>query len=120
MTSQTILIVEDDLPTRELYERELSRYYHVLACANDQDALAAMHAQHVCAVILEPSLPDGRGWDLLAHIRHTPGLQSVPVILCSTLNARRRAMALGATLYLVKPVLPTVLLETLRRIMPAA
>jgi CheY-like chemotaxis protein len=119
MTSQTILIVEDDLPTRELYERELSRCYHVLACANDQDALAAIHMHRVCAIILEPSLPDGRGWDLLRLIRTMPDMQSIPVILCSTLNARRRAMALGATLYLVKPVLPMVLLETLRQMVPA-
>lgn len=120
MNSQTVLIIEDDQPTRELYQRELSATYTVLACANEQEALAAIHANCVSAIIMEPSLPDDRGWALLATIRRMPGMQSVPVILCSTLNARRRAMTLGATLYLVKPVLPTALVETLRQVMSLA
>lgn len=115
MNSQTILIVEDDQPTRELYQRELGACYNVLACANQEAALAAIRSHQLSAIILEPSLPDGGGWELLSSIRSMPNLQTVPIILCSTLNARRKAISLGATLYLVKPVLPAMLLEAVRQ-----
>ncbi|NJM05458.1 response regulator [Candidatus Gracilibacteria bacterium] len=116
----TILVIEDDLPTRELYERELRLCYHVVTCDSEEQALKLLHEHVVAAVVLEPTLPDGQGWHLLAHIRATPHLHSVPIILCSTQNARRRAMTLGATIYLTKPVLPATLLETLRHVVPSA
>lgn len=117
MMSQTILIVEADQPTRELYERELGADYTVLACPDDRDILGAINAHHVSALILEPSLPAGRGWALLQQIRSSADLHALPVILCSTQNAQRRAAALGATMYLVKPVLPAKLLEALRQVL---
>ena len=41
-TSQTILLIEDDQATRELYQRELSRDYQVLACASESEALSLL------------------------------------------------------------------------------
>jgi DNA-binding response OmpR family regulator len=111
-----ILIVEDDQPTRELYQRELSLHYAVFACADEAGALEIIHSHDLCAIVLEPSLPDERGWALLEAIRTMPSTSSIPVIVCSTLDERKRGMQLGATVYLVKPVLPTTLLRTLSQI----
>jgi DNA-binding response OmpR family regulator len=116
----TILVIEDDLPTRELYERELRLWYHVMTCDSEQQALKLLNEHPIEAVVLEPALPDDQGWHLLTLIRATPHLCKVPIILCSTQNARRRAMMLGATVYLTKPVLPAALLETLRQVVPNA
>jgi len=115
-TTHTILIVENDLPTLELYQRELSRDYRILACREAQQALVWLHAQHISVVVLEPSAPDEQGWSLLAAIKSLPGPASIPVVLCSTLDERKRGMEMGAVAYLVKPVLPTTLRETLRQI----
>jgi DNA-binding response OmpR family regulator len=115
-TAQSILIVECDLPTLELYQRELSRDYQILACSETQKALALLQTHPVSAVVLEPSTPDEQGWSLLAAIKSLPGPASIPVILCSTLDERKRGMEMGAVAYLVKPVLPTTLRETLRQI----
>jgi DNA-binding response OmpR family regulator len=113
---QAILIVENDGPTRELYLRELSRDYRVFACSDEHDVLTLLRAHNICAVGLEPSHPGGRGWELLAAMKHANDTRSVPIILCSTLDERKRGMELGACAYLVKPVLPATLLETLRRV----
>jgi DNA-binding response OmpR family regulator len=115
--TQEILIVECDLPTLELYLRELSRDYQILACSETQQALALLQAHSVAAVVLEPSTPDGQGWSLLAAIKSLPGSPPIPVVLCSTLDERKRGMEMGAAAYLVKPVLPTTLLKTLRQVM---
>src|SRR5436189_3796740 len=99
----SVLIVEDDPPTLELYRRELSRTYHVLACSEERQALELLRTQAVCALVLEPAVLGGRGWDLLTAIKNSPQAHAVPVILCSTLDRRRRGMEMGAAACLVKP-----------------
>ena len=111
-----ILIVEDDPPTLELYRRELSRTYQVLACTDEQEALEALRTEDLCAMVLEPALLGGRGWDLLTTIKNSPQGYDIPVILCSTLDKRKRGLEMGAAACLVKPVLPTTLLETVQRV----
>jgi len=115
-----ILIIEDDPPTLELYRRELSRSYQVVACSDEHEALEVLRTQALCALVLEPALLGGRGWALLTAIKNSPQAQDLPVVLCSTLDKRRRGLELGAAACLVKPVLPTTLLETLRRVTQSA
>ena len=115
--TQEILIVECDLPTLELYLRELSRDYQIVACSETKQAMALLQTHSVAAVVLEPSTPDEQGWSLLADIKSLPGSSPIPVVLCSTLDERKRGMEMGAAAYLVKPVLPTTLLKTLRQVM---
>jgi DNA-binding response OmpR family regulator len=115
-TTQAILIVERDLATLELYQRELSRDYEILTCSEARQALALLRAHRISAVVLEPSTPDGQGWSLLAAIKSLPGSSPIPVVLCSTLDERKRGMEMGAVAYLVKPVLPTTLRKTLRQV----
>jgi DNA-binding response OmpR family regulator len=43
--------------------------------------------------------------------------QGIPLIVCSTLDERRRGIALGAAAYLVKPTLPATLLATLQQVL---
>lgn len=112
----TILIIEDHLPTLELYQRELSRAYRVLVCCNRSEALQVLQTQSVSAVVLEPAAWGGEGWAILAAIMQASTERSVPVIVCSTQDERKRGLEMGASLCLVKPVLPTTLLELLHRI----
>src|SRR5437868_2646404 len=111
-----ILIVEDDQPTLELYRRELSREYRVSACSSESDALEAVRTLNLCAVVLEPAALGGQGWSLLATINARYHTRPIPVIVCSVLDERKRGLEMGAVACLVKPVLPTTLLEILRRV----
>ena len=116
VNKQAILIVECDLPTLELYRRELSRDYQIFTCSEAQQALALLQTNRISAVVLEPSAPDDQGWSLLAAIKNLPGHTPIPVVLCSTLDERKRGMEMGAAAYLIKPVLPTTLREKLRQV----
>lgn len=111
-----ILIIDSDRPTLELYQRELSHHYQIFACSEVQQALALLQAHPISAVVLEPSAPDDQGWSLLADIKRLPGPASVPVVLCTTLDERKRGMEMGVAAYLIKPVLPVTLLEVLRKV----
>ena len=113
---QAILIVEYDEPTRELYLRELSRDFRVFTCCDEWAALELLHTHDIRAVVLEPGAAEGGGWDLLASLKHADDTRAVPIILCSALDERKRGLELGASAYLVKPVLPATLLEVVRRV----
>ncbi|MBN9390099.1 MAG: response regulator [Chloroflexi bacterium] len=111
-----VLLIEDDPSTRELYQRELSRDYEVLTCSTESEALALLDLHPVCAIVLEPGLQNGQGWSLLAMLHAMPRTRTIPIILCSTLDERRRGMELGATLYLTKPVLPEHLVKKIHEV----
>jgi response regulator RpfG family c-di-GMP phosphodiesterase len=112
----TILLIEDDQPTSELYQRELGRDYQVLACDNESEALALLANHPVCSIILEPVLQSGQGWAFLTMLHSMPQTRTIPIILCSTLDERRRGLELGAIRYLIKPVSPIALLEVIHQI----
>ncbi len=96
---QAILIVDNDHSTRELYQLEL------------------MHHHKIRAVVLEPGPANSRGWNLLADLKRDPETSTIPIIVCTAQDERRRGLALGAAAYLIKPVLPATLLEALRLIL---
>jgi DNA-binding response OmpR family regulator len=109
-----VLMVENDLPTIELYRSILCKDYEMLICSKDSDVVEALASNDVRAVILEPTLDRGRGWDIFAAVRKAVGDRSVPVIVCSTSDDRKRGLEMGAASFLVKPVLPDLLLATVR------
>jgi len=115
-TIPTILIVESNFPTLQLYQRALSQEYDVLACSDETQALKMLGTRELQAVVLEPAIYGGRGWSLLAALKAGPQTQFVPVILCTILDERKRGLEMGAAACLVKPVLPTTLLQTLRNV----
>jgi DNA-binding response OmpR family regulator len=114
---QAILIIESDSPTRELYTRELNRDYRVFACSDQHEALELLDSHAIDAIVVEPSRPNGQGWAFLAALHAAEVAQSVPVVVCSTLDERTRGVELGVSAYLIKPVLPRTLAETLHRLL---
>jgi len=116
MTKPIILMVESDIPTIELYRGALSEKYEVLARSNQTDVLEILLTVDVRAIILEPALAGGRGWGIFAAICDANRERPVPVIVCTTSDERKRGLKMGATAFLVKPVLPGELLEALRQL----
>ena len=116
-TPPTILIIDSDLVMLELYSRELSQHFDVLACSRKNEVLKNIKERNVNAVVLEPDAWNGQGWDLLNSLLALPAdVRSCPIILCSLLDERKRGLDKGADVFLVKPVLPSQLLETLRQL----
>src|SRR5215470_15568998 len=89
----TILIVDDDGPTLELYSNALRQTYHVITCSTWQDAMELMSIHAPQIIVLEPSIAGYRAWELLKDIVR---LYSVSVIICSALDERRYGLEAGA------------------------
>jgi DNA-binding response OmpR family regulator len=109
-----VLLVDDDGPTLELYTNTLKTHYPIIACSNWQDAVEILAAQKVELVVIEPTVAGQKAWDALEELIRTRGLS---VVICSALDDRRFGLAAGALAYLVKPVLPSTLLEALNSIL---
>jgi response regulator RpfG family c-di-GMP phosphodiesterase len=115
----TIVLIEKDEVTLELYQRELSKSFGVLAFTEITGVLEALANQDIQAVVIEPEIHSGEGWELIHSIHMTFPNRSIPVIVCSTRDTSDISRAGEVTKHLTKPVLPKTLrektLETVRK-----
>ena len=100
-----LLLVEDTGSLAELLQGALGREDFVIDCmATLADAREALLCATYSAIILDLSLPDGDGLDLLKEIR--TGSSHIPVLILSArdrIEDRIRGLNFGADDYLPKP-----------------
>lgn len=113
-----ILIVEDDADIVALAKHWLERAgYDVRHAADGPAALAALAEDPLPAVLLlDVMLPKIDGFELLRRIRAEPRTKRLPVIMVTSFSRDKdveRGRALGATDYIVKPLME---LDFLKRI----
>jgi DNA-binding response OmpR family regulator len=108
----TVVVCEDDGPTRELLCDHLGAdRYATLAAECAADALRHCHYKHPDLLVLDLILPDAPGLDVLREIRASEGATGrydphLPVIVLSGRGSeadRVRGLVEGADDYVVKP-----------------
>lgn len=107
----SIVLIEKDDVTLDLYRRELSKSFEVLSFNQLDGVLDVISSQDVEAVILEPEISSGQGWELISSINAAIPGRSIPIIVCSTRDTNGDRMRGTVTKYLTKPVLPNDLKE---------
>ncbi len=112
----TILVVDDNAGLVALFQRYLGGHdvYVVGATSGEQALLLAKELQPR-VITLDVMMPHEDGWEILQKLESAPDTRHIPVIICSVLNERELALAMGASDYLVKPISQMELLATLRR-----
>jgi CheY-like chemotaxis protein len=124
-----ILLVEDDpgdvLMTREAFEHHKvgNRLYVV---SDGVEALRFLHRKGPYAdvprpglILLDLNLPRRDGREVLADIRSTPDLRSIPVVVLTTSAAEEdilRSYRLNASAYATKPVDFARFIEVVRQL----
>jgi len=112
----TVLVVEDNPDTIELYRRYLdSTPFQVVAVSDGTQALARAEADRPTVILLDVMMPSRDGWEILQMLKSRAETESIPVVVCSVLKERELALALGAAEMLIKPVGRTDLLRALDR-----
>jgi len=114
---QLVLLVEDSLVTTE----QITRYLQEMGVQSVSQALATGLVDKAAelqpgVILLDLYLPDKSGWDALHELKADPRTQKIPVVITSVMEDRARALELGATAYLVKPVSLADLHSTLSQI----
>jgi len=116
-----VLIVDDNERVLQLFERYLvPEGYRVTTITDGQQALAVAEEDKPAVIVLDVMMRTMDGWELLQRLRANPTLNDVPIIVCSVLNEPQLAFALGARLYLKKPVSQQQMLAAMRQVLLVA
>ena len=109
----TILLIDDDEDCRELIREAIHSScrdeHQIIEFGDGQaaiDHLAAPGAAAPTLIFLDVEMPRLNGLDTLAAIKHMPSMASVPIVMLTGVADEayiRRAAALGANSYTVKP-----------------
>jgi CheY-like chemotaxis protein len=114
-----ILVVEDNLPNRELLCDWLeAEGFEVLAAENLEQAFAALKNEPPHAVLLDVQLGDEDGLSLATRVRRDPKLHNIPVIAVTAhamVTDQERVMQAGCHACVSKPIDFKLLGEQLRR-----
>ena len=103
--NSTVLIVEDDLDTREMLEQFLEiEGFHVETAENGQRALERLGAGvGACVILLDLMMPVMDGWQFREEQARRAELADIPVIVVSAAG-RDRIQRIQADAYLSKPI----------------
>jgi CheY-like chemotaxis protein/anti-sigma regulatory factor (Ser/Thr protein kinase) len=109
-----VLVVEDEPETQFIYEKLLkgSRYQPISA-RNLREARGVVLQLRPRAVLLDILLRGEDSWRWLTDLKNDEATASIPVLVATNIEDERKALALGADAYCVKPLSRASLLEKL-------
>lgn len=97
----SILIVDDDIETLQLFTRILSsgkEKYRVLQSTNGEEALKLLHSRKVDLVILDLHMPGMNGFTFLEEKNRQPEWNNLPVIILSAEDPAGHPLAIPSLL----------------------
>jgi len=119
-----ILVVEDDKDTREFLELLLQDAGFVVRFANSaEEGLALLDQEVPDLLLVDMTLPGMDGVELCTRVKGNLATARTPVCMFTARAeepSRSRATDAGCDAYLVKPVSPATLLDTLRDLLPGS
>ena len=123
-----ILVVEDSSSMRAYLTTVIESGDHpveldIVEAASGFEALKMLPHHRFDAILTDINMPDINGLELVSFLKSHPVYKAIPIMVISTEASdedRRRAAALGAEEYLVKPFRAADLLEKLQRLLKVA
>ena len=106
--SKILLLVEDDPLMSRMYERAFRlNNLEVEQVFDGEAAIAKLETMNPkpILIVLDVMMPKMSGFDVLKHIKASPEIKKIPVVMLSNLAGQEdveKALSMGAVLYLVK------------------
>ncbi|MBK8172130.1 MAG: response regulator [Sandaracinaceae bacterium] len=122
MTELRTLVVEDSPTMLKLMASSLKRIagMHVVEAEHGADAVRKLSAWKFDLIVTDINMPVMDGLTLVARIRAGVSHRETPIIVVTTEGAesdRERALLLGATEYLIKPLQAPVFLAKAKHLL---
>ncbi|MGD0100123.1 MAG: response regulator [Acidobacteriota bacterium] len=116
-----ILLVEDNELNRDMLSRRLVRRgYEVEIAVDGREGLSMASASSPDLILLDLSLPEMDGWEVLRRLKQDPKMKSIPVVALTAhalVTDRNRALEAGFDDYDIKPVEMPRLLQKMETLM---
>jgi len=104
----TILVVEDNEPSRDVLSRRLERRaYRILLAADGQQAVSIARRAMPDLILMDLGLPGIDGWEATRQLKSDATTRHIPIIVLSAhamTNDRVMALAAGGDEFDTKPV----------------
>jgi CheY-like chemotaxis protein len=116
MAGRNILIVEDELPIRQMMQDVLELHgYSVYTASNGAEGLSKLEVivPEPCLVLLDLMMPGTNGWQFLDVQRTDPKFSDIPVVICSAY--KESAKSIHPNGFIQKPIQLSSLLGTVRK-----
>lgn len=112
-----VLVIDDNEGLVSLLQRYLTdQTCRVVAATSGEEGLRMAQELRPAAIVLDIMMPVMHGWDVLQRLRANRQTADIPVIICSVINNPDLAHALGASLFLPKPIRQEDILSALDRL----
>jgi two-component system cell cycle response regulator DivK len=112
-----ILIVEDNSDCREIMNLFITKMgYRAITAKNSYEAIAFAEAEEPDLIFMDVALPEVDGIKTTAMLRQNPKTSHIPVVALTAWMSglwQEKAERVGITTYLIKPISPQVLKETI-------
>jgi CheY-like chemotaxis protein len=104
----TIMVVEDNEPSRDALSRRLKRRgYRVLLAADGRQAVSLAHHARPDLILMDLGLPVLDGWDATRELKDDAATRHIPIIVLSAhamTGDRDMALAAGGNDFDTKPI----------------
>ena len=114
----TLLLVDDCVAERELYELALETEFNILTACRGSDGVNLALSERPDLVLLDVRMPGIDGWTTCAYIKSHPDTADIPVVLLTgadDVDLTQHAVAVGASALLKKPCRADTLCKTIRQ-----
>ncbi|MGH9243419.1 MAG: response regulator transcription factor [Acidimicrobiales bacterium] len=82
-----VLVVEDDIDTRDLLTRRIAKLGHeVVAAATGEEAIDLATRHHPSLIVVDIGLPGIDGWEVVRRLRARPDTAAVRVLVVSAID----------------------------------
>lgn len=114
---KTILVIDDDPDAVYLLQENLDKKeFAVIGSRNGSDGLRLAHEKLPDAILLDILMPGADGWQVLHDLKADPATSAIPVILLTIVDKKALGFQLGASAYLLKPLDPKIVRDTLNQL----
>ena len=114
-----ILIVEDNEDSLEILGLRVTAFgYQVIKARNSKEAIAFAEAEGPDLIFMDMELPDADGIKTTATLKQNPKTSHIPVVALTAWMCelwREKALKVGIVSYLLKPVSPQTLKQTIEK-----
>ncbi|MFE1744079.1 ATP-binding protein [Coleofasciculus sp. H7-2] len=113
-TRYPVLVVEDNPETLFIYEKYFAgSSYQIIPARSLKQVKQAFQMFKPRAVLLDILLEEQNTWDLLSEMKANSSTRDIPIVVITVVDNEKKALALGADAFFVKPVERLSLLEKL-------